>query len=207
MNTLEFEQLVNRITEKVMERLQIDQNEKKVIVLGQNQTFIASESFKYFQQQQKSKGNALVILTEFSFDNLVNSLQFNPQNEVERIIVQSIKQGADFLVIKEGRTYLSLIKDGRYGLKQKIQEFEKQFYRYGAKFMSLSELRNETVLTSHSTPYENLADKKFVTYKEILALNLKPATTIELPSTMRLTDYANDYLREQKITIHIIDEK
>lgn len=207
MGTLEFEQLVNRVTEKVIERLQAQQNNQKVIVLGSNQAVISGESLYYLQQQQKNKKRKLVILTEISFDSLVNSLQFNPQNEIEKIIVQAIKDGEDFLIIKEGRTYLPLLKQGRYGLKQKIQEFEEQFYRYGAKFITLSELNEETVLNNCSTPYENLVDKKFLTQKELLALNLNSKTVLELPYTTKLTDYAKDYLREQKIDIRTIDEK
>ncbi|MHC5227406.1 hypothetical protein ACYSNW_03900 [Enterococcus sp. LJL99] len=207
MKTLEFEQLVERVTAKVMERLQVQRMTQKVILLGNNQSFISNETFNYLQKQQKSKKRKLVILTEISFENLVNSLQFHPQNETEKMIVEAIKAGDDFLIIKEGRTYLSLLKQGRYGLKQKIQEFEKQFHRYGAKFMALSELKEEPILNHCSPPYEILTDKKILTYHELLTLNLNPASTLELSSTVKLTDYAKDYLREQRINIRIIDEK
>lgn len=206
MKTLEFEQLVDRVTTKVMERLQEQRMTKKVILLGNNQSFISKESFNYLQQQQKNKKRNLVILTEISFENLVNSLQFNPQNETEKIIVEAIKTGEEFLIIKEGRTYLSLLKQGRYGLKHQIKEFEDQFYRYGAKFITLSELSEETVLNQCSTPYVNLTTKKILTCKELLALNLNSAT-LDLPNTVKLTDYAKDYLREKKITIRTTDGK
>lgn len=92
-------------------------------------------------------------------------------------------------------------------MKQKIQAFENQFYRYGAKFVPLSEVKKEQSMNNSSTPYENLTDKKILTYKELLELNLNSSSTLDLPSTVKLTDYAKEYLREQKINIRTTDEK
>lgn len=207
MKTVDFDRLVEKITDKVMERLAIMEPNHKSKVLGNNQELISSDLFIGFQKMQQASSSSAVIITELSFENLVNCMQFQPVNDFEKEIIESIKAGKELLVIKEGRTYLSLLTSGKYALKQKIQELEYEFYRYGGKFISLSELKQPAFAIHNSLENKTFTHKKYLTVKDILENKLDAQATIEISKETVLTDYAKEYVREKEIKIIQANEK
>lgn len=207
MKTVDFDRLVDKITDKVIERLAIRESNQKIKVLGNNQELISSDLFIDFQTMQQTFFSNAVIITELSFENLVNCIQFQPANELEQEIIESIKAGKELFIIKEGRTYLSLLTSGKYALKQKIQELEYQFYRYGGKFISLSELKQSSFITLNPLENKAFTHKKYLTVKDIIENKLAPQATIEISKETVLTDYAKEYVREKEIKIIQVNEK
>lgn len=209
MKTTDFDNLVEKITKKVMERLaEIEQNKiQSHCLLGTNQKWLTREDMDYLHKVSRNKENDLVVVTELSFENLANTLNFNPQNELEQTIVQTIKEGNEFVIIKDGRTYLSLVTAGRYALKKTILDFEAQLYRYGGTFISLAELKQSVSDRKTVPPYEALKHKKYLTVKDLTDRINDCQNTVELSDQTSITDYAKEYIREKKINISWTNEK
>jgi ethanolamine utilization protein len=206
MKTSEFNALVERITKKVIERLsEIEQ--QQCTVFGANQDWLTPDELAKFRLTSKKKNEKLIIITEFSFENLVNICHFDPRNDMEKTIVQAIKNGQKFMIIKEGRTYLPLFSTGKYALKQKVLAFESELYRYGGNFVSLKESNQKFSTKKNISPYENKQNRKYLTAKELITKNIQPETTLLLSEQVRLTDQAKEYIREKKININLINEK
>ncbi|MGX7148582.1 hypothetical protein [Enterococcus ureasiticus] len=209
MKTTDFDKLVEKITEKVMERLtEIERNSTRSHCLfGANKNWLTCEYIYYLHKISRNKLSDVVVITEISFENLVNTLNFNPQNDLEETIVKTIKEGKEFVIIKDGRTYLSLLTAGRYALKKTILDFENQLYRYGGIFISLAELKQNVSDSKKIPPYEALKNKNYLTVKDLSDNTNGLQNTVELSDQTIITDYAKEYIREKKINISWTNEK
>ncbi|MGG5343806.1 hypothetical protein [Enterococcus sp. AZ192] len=206
MNTKEFNDLVDRITEKVLEKLAEKVQLQTTCFLGANQAQLSKEQLNYYRSSAKN-GDDLIIVTELTFENLVNICQFRPQSELEETVVDAIKAGQRFLILKEGRSYLSLLESGKYALKERILSFESELYRYGGDFVSSKESIESPSFRNTVTPYENQQTKKFLTARELMEQQLPFGSTLSLSNHCLLTDQATEYIREKKINISWTNEK
>ncbi len=206
MEITDFEQLVDRITKKVMARLKEKRLDDLPIIIGNKEAQLYLECTNALRSGSQNNQLDFLVITELSFENLVNSIHFNPQNNLEQAIIQAIKQGQKIFVIKEGRTYLSLLTTGKYALKQKVLELESQFYRYGGEFTSIAAFK-QLVSEQKSPPYEKLKNTHYITVKDLQSKNLQPHATLTLSEKTKLTDYAKEYIREKNINISWSNEK
>ena len=206
MEITDFEQLVDRITTKVMARLKEKKLDDLPCIIGDQKTQLYLECASALRSRLQNNQLDFLVITELSFENLVNSIHFNPQNDLEQAIIQAIKQGQKIIVIKEGRTYLSLLTTGKYALKQKVLELESQFYRYGGEFTSIAAFK-QLVSEQKSPPYEKLKNTHYITVKDLQSKNLQPHATLTLSEKTKLTDYAKEYIREKNINISWSNEK
>ncbi|GGC84739.1 hypothetical protein [Enterococcus wangshanyuanii] len=206
MNTNEFNALVDRVTEKVIKKLTERIQSRSLYLLGDNPGLLSTKQLNDFKRSVKNK-DKLIIVTELSFENLVNICQFRPQSELEETIVDAIKAGQRFLILKEGRSYLSLLGSGKYALKERILSFESELYRYGGDFVSINESIESFSFRNDVTPYENQQTKKFLTAKELMEQQLPFGSTLYLSNQCSLTDQATEYIQEKKINISWTNEK
>ncbi len=194
MDNTKFEELVTVITEKVIQTLAIENRLPKIHFLGNKTTELTVSERTRIAEKSGKQTQEIYLITEFSLNNLVNSANLSAQTAIEKELVELVQQGKSIVVVKEGRLYQAAMKTALYGFQQKIKQYEQQLEGYGVRFLAAKEWLDAPVNKAKSK-------QQYLTAKELIEKNVAPHQTIVLPSTLKLTDAAKEYLQEKKIQV------
>ncbi|CRH23135.1 hypothetical protein ACN6J9_10815 [Carnobacterium maltaromaticum] len=141
----------------------------------------------------------ILFISQLSVDQMGRIANACPQTLEESSILKHFLKGKKVLLLQEGIEFYAYRQSASYGLRQKLEEFELQWRRYGAEIVSEEEKTWQLPRSQNEQLDQGMVTKKVWTEAKIKELNLVSGTNFKLENNALLTALAKDYLREKNI--------
>ncbi|SPP28166.1 hypothetical protein [Brochothrix thermosphacta] len=201
MDAQAFEQLVKKVTDELLCRLQ-STKPTLLIMNMQCKADIKEQLSKKYQLTTCWDPTTVDIIFcgELTFPTMARLAALMPQED-ETLYLEQLLAGKPLIILDE-INWSDTRKATRYALYQKMQEVRATLERYGVVFMSVADIEAAKfpVHLSKKTPIQPQAKKVLaeVDVKELLSAG---TTTIHLPKNTILTALATDYIRQHGMTV------
>ncbi|MBP1040826.1 hypothetical protein I6N95_07400 [Vagococcus sp. BWB3-3] len=183
----DFEQLVAFVTEKVMEKLAYEKEQRPLCVLGATtKTLVKRLTDEGYQLVNHPSSDSSLCIAELSLGRLGRIAAMTPKDAEEELILAHLLTKKEVLVNTSGRTYASALGDCPYNMKKKISHLEEEWQRFGAIFMTNPVIKKENRLLSVHHLQEALKDGQ---------------RTITVSKETIITPLAKDLIREYQLIL------
>ena len=211
-----LDKIVDLITDRLMDKLQVDSYKSSVFVIGAFDTPDILDREGY--QVVKNSSSADIILVEsIGFDAMLRIASLCPLTADEAVVIKSLLKGKKVLVLNESFDYHQYKQTSKALLFQDLQEQYEKLIRYGVQFYKKEELvsileestestggeNNKPVqdVTKNSSTPKTVEKVGLLTEKKLIEMNLSDNDSIRLKKGMIVTALAKDYLKRHNINI------
>ena len=211
-----LDKIVDLITDRLMDKLQVDSYKSSVFVIGAFDTPDILDREGY--QVVKNSSSADIILVEsIGFDAMLRIASLCPLTADEAVVIKSLLKGKKVLVLNESFDFHQYKQTSKALLFQDLQEQYEKLIRYGVQFYKKEELvsileestestggeNNKPVqdVTKNSSTPKTVAKVGLLTEKKLIEMNLSDNDSIRLKKGMIVTALAKDYLKRHNINI------
>lgn len=208
-----LDKIVDLITDRLMDKLQVESYKSSVFVIGAFDTPDILEREGY--QVVKNSSSADIILVEsIGFDAMLRIASLCPLTADEAVVIKSLLKGKKVLVLNELFDFHQYKQTSKALLFQDLQEQYEKLIRYGVQFYKKEELVSileestggennkpvQDVIKNSSTP-KTVEKVGLLTEKKLIEMNLSDNDSIRLKKGMIVTALAKDYLKRHNINI------
>ena len=208
-----LDKIVDLITDRLMDKLQVESDKSSVFVIGAFDTPDILEREGY--QVVKNSSSADIILVEsIGFDAMLRIASLCPLTADEAVVIKSLLKGKKVLVLNESFDFHQYKQTSKALLFQDLQEQYEKLIRYGVQFYKKEELVSileestggennkpvQDVIKNSSTP-KTVEKVGLLTEKKLIEMNLSDNDSIRLKKGMIVTALAKDYLKRHNINI------
>jgi len=208
-----LDKIVDLITDRLMDKLQVESYKSSVFVIGAFDTPDILEREGY--QVVKNSSSADIILVEsIGFDAILRIASLCPLTADEAVVIKSLLKGKKVLVLNESFDFHQYKQTSKALLFQDLQEQYEKLIRYGVQFYKKEELVSileestggennkpvQDVIKNSSTP-KTVEKVGLLTEKKLIEMNLSDNDSIRLKKGMIVTALAKDYLKRHNINI------
>ena len=208
-----LDKIVDLITDRLMDKLQVESYKSSVFVIGAFDTPDILDREGY--QVVKNSSSADIILVEsIGFDAMMRIASLCPLTEDEAVVIKSLLKGKKVLVLNELFDFHQFKQTSKALLFQDLQEQYEKLIRYGVQFYKKEELVSileestggknnkpvQEVSKNSSTP-KTVEKVGLLTEKKLIEMNLSDNDSIRLKKGMIVTALAKDYLKRHNINI------
>lgn len=208
-----LDKIVDLITDRLMDKLQVESYKSSVFVIGAFDTPDILEREGY--QVVKNSSSADIILVEsIGFDAMLRIASLCPLTADEAVVIKSLLKGKKVLVLNESFDFHQYKQTSKALLFQDLQEQYEKLIRYGVQFYKKEELVSileestggesnkpvQDVIKNSSTP-KTVEKVGLLTEKKLIEMNLSDNDSIRLKKGMIVTALAKDYLKRHNINI------
>ena len=208
-----LDKIVDLITDRLMDKLQVESDKSSVFVIGAFDTPDILEREGY--QVVKNSSSADIILVEsIGFDAMLRIASLCPLTADEAVVIKSLLKGKKVLVLNESFDFHQYKQTSKALLFQDLQEQYEKLIRYGVHFYKKEELiaileestGGENDKPVHDVPKNSSTPKTvekvgLLTEKKLIEMNLSDNDSICLKKGMIVTALAKDYLKRHNIKI------
>ena len=211
-----LDKIVDLITDRLMDKLQVESYKSSVFVIGAFDTPDILEREGY--QVVKNSSSADIILVEsIGFDAMLRIASLCPLTADEAVVIKSLLKGKKVLVLNESFDFHQYKQTSKALLFQDLQEQYEKLIRYGVQFYNKEELvsileestestggeNNKPVqdVTKNSSTPKTVEKVGLLTEKKLIEMNLSDNDSIRLKKGMIVTALAKDYLKRHNINI------
>lgn len=211
-----LDKIVDLITDRLMDKLQVESYKSSVFVIGAFDTPDILDREGY--QVVKNSSSADIILVEsIGFDAMLRIASLCPLTEDEAVVIKSLLKGKKVLVLNELFDFHQFKQTSKALLFQDLQEQYEKLIRYGVQFYKKEELvsileestestggeNNKPVqdVTKNSSTPKTVEKVGLLTEKKLIEMNLSDNDSIRLKKGMIVTALAKDYLKRHNINI------
>lgn len=208
-----LDKIVDLITDRLMDKLQVESYKSSVFVIGAFDTPDILEREGY--QVVKNSSSADIILVEsIGFDAILRIASLCPLTADEAVVIKSLLKGKKVLVLNESFDFHQYKQTSKALLFQDLQEQYEKLIRYGVQFYKKEELiaileestSGENNKPAHDVPKNSSTPKTvekvgLLTEKKLIEMNLSDNDSIRLKKGMIVTALAKDYLKRHNINI------
>ena len=211
-----LDKIVDLITDRLMDKLQVESYKSSVFVIGAFDTPDILEREGY--QVVKNSSSADIILVEsIGFDAMLRIASLCPLTADEAVVIKSLLKGKKVLVLNESFDFHQYKQTSKALLFQDLQEHYEKLIRYGVQFYKKEELvsileestestggeNNKPVqeVTKNSSTPKTVEKVGLLTEKKLIEMNLSDNDSIRLKKGMIVTALAKDYLKRHNINI------
>ena len=209
-----LDKIVDLITDRLMDKLQVESYKSSVFVIGAFETPDILEREGY--QVVKNSSSADIILVEsIGFDDAILRIaSLCPLTADEAVVIKSLLKGKKVLVLNESFDFHQYKQTSKALLFQDLQEQYEKLIRYGVQFYKKEELvsileettggeNNKPVqeVTKNSSTPKTVEKVGLLTEKKLIEMNLSDNDSIRLKKGMIVTALAKDYLKRHNINI------
>lgn len=208
-----LDKIVDLITDRLMDKLQVESDKSSVFVIGAFDTPDILDREGY--QVVKNSSSADIILVEsIGFDAILRIASLCPLTADEAVVIKSLLKGKKVLVLNESFDFHQYKQTSKALLFQDLQEQYEKLIRYGVQFYKKEELiaileestSGENNKPSHDVPKNSSTPKTvekvgLLTEKKLIEMNLSDNDSIRLKKGMIVTALAKDYLKRHNINI------
>jgi len=208
-----LDKIVDLITDRLMDKLQVDSYKSSVFVIGAFDTPDILDREGY--QVVKNSSSADIILVEsIGFDAMLRIASLCPLTADEAVVIKSLLKGKKVLVLNESFDFHQYKQTSKALLFQDLQEQYEKLIRYGVQFYKKEELvsileettdgeNNKPVqdVTKNSSAPKTVEKVGLLTEKKLIEMNLSDNDSIRLKKGMIVTALAKDYLKRHNINI------
>lgn len=211
-----LDKIVDLITDRLMDKLQVESYKSSVFVIGAFDTPDILEREGY--QVVKNSSSADIILVEsIGFDAMLRIASLCPLTADEAVVIKSLLKGKKVLVLNESFDFHQYKQTSKALLFQDLQEQYEKLIRYGVQFYKKEELvsileestestggeNNKPVqdVTKNSSTPKTVEKVGLLTEKKLIEMNLSDNDSIRLKKGMIVTALAKDYLKRHNINI------
>ena len=208
-----LDKIVDLITDRLMDKLQVESYKSSVFVIGAFDTPDILEREGY--QVVKNSSSADIILVEsIGFDAMLRIASLCPLTADEAVVIKSLLKGKKVLVLNESFDFHQYKQTSKALLFQDLQEQYEKLIRYGVQFYKKEELiaileestSGENNKPAHDVPKNSSTPKTvekvgLLTEKKLIEMNLSDNDSIRLKKGMIVTALAKDYLKRHNINI------
>lgn len=208
-----LDKIVDLITDRLMDKLQVESYKSSVFVIGAFDTPDILEREGY--QVVKNSSSADIILVEsIGFDAMLRIASLCPLTADEAVVIKSLLKGKKVLVLNESFDFHQYKQTSKALLFQDLQEQYEKLIRYGVQFYKKEELVSileETTggennmpvqeVTKNSSTPKTVEKVGLLTEKKLIEMNLSDNDSIRLKKGMIVTALAKDYLKRHNINI------
>ena len=208
-----LDKIVDLITDRLMDKLQVESDKSSVFVIGAFDTPDILDREGY--QVVKNSSSADIILVEsIGFDAILRIASLCPLTADEAVVIKSLLKGKKVLVLNESFDFHQYKQTSKALLFQDLQEQYEKLIRYGVQFYKKEELVSileestggennkpvQDVIKNSSTP-KTVEKVGLLTEKKLIEMNLSDNDSIRLKKGMIVTALAKDYLKRHNINI------
>ena len=208
-----LDKIVALITDRLMDKLQVESDKSSVFVIGAFDTPDILDREGY--QVVKNSSSADIILVEsIGFDAILRIASLCPLTADEAVVIKSLLKGKKVLVLNESFDFHQYKQTSKALLFQDLQEQYEKLIRYGVQFYKKEELiaileestSGENNKPAHDVPKNSSTPKTvekvgLLTEKKLIEMNLSDNDSIRLKKGMIVTALAKDYLKRHNINI------
>ena len=208
-----LDKIVDLITDRLMDKLQVESYKSSVFVIGAFDTPDILEREGY--QVVKNSSSADIILVEsIGFDAMLRIASLCPLTADEAVVIKSLLKGKKVLVLNESFDFHQYKQTSKALLFQDLQEQYEKLIRYGVQFYKKEELvsileestggeNNNPVqdVSKSSSTHKTVEKVGLLTEKKLIEMNLSDNDSIRLKKGMIVTALAKDYLKRHNINI------
>ena len=208
-----LDKIVDLITDRLMDKLQVESDKSSVFVIGAFDTPDILDREGY--QVVKNSSSADIILVEsIGFDAILRIASLCPLTADEAVVIKSLLKGKKVLVLNESFDFHQYKQTSKALLFQDLQEQYEKLIRYGVQFYKKEELiaileestSGENNKPAHDVPKNSSTPKTvekvgLLTEKKLIDMNLSDNDSIRLKKGMIVTALAKDYLKRHNINI------
>ncbi|MGY3779498.1 hypothetical protein [Isobaculum melis] len=141
----------------------------------------------------------VLFMTQLSVEQMGRIANGCPQTPEENALLKHFLKGKKVMVLQEGIEFYHYRQSASYALRQKFEEFELQWCRYGAEVVSKKEATWQLPRSQNQQTAEVVGTKKVWTEAKLKELNLATGAHFKLEKNALLTALAKDYLQEKNI--------
>jgi len=197
-----LDKIVDLITDRLMDKLQVESYKSSVFVIGAFDTPDILDREGY-QVVKNSSSAAMLRIASLC-----------PLTEDEAVVIKSLLKGKKVLVLNELFDFHQFKQTSKALLFQDLQEQYEKLIRYGVQFYKKEELVSileestggennkpvQEVSKNSSTP-KTVEKVGLLTEKKLIEMNLSDNDSIRLKKGMIVTALAKDYLKRHNINI------
>ena len=208
-----LDKIVDLITDRLMDKLQVESDKSSVFVIGAFDTPDILDREGY--QVVKNSSSADIILVEsIGFDAMLRIASLCPLTEDEAVVIKSLLKGKKVLVLNELFDFHQFKQTSKALLFQDLQEQYEKLIRYGVQFYKKEELVSileESTGGENNKPVQEVSKNSSIpktvekvgllTEKKLIEMNLSDNDSIRLKKGMIVTALAKDYLKRHNINI------
>ena len=208
-----LDKIVDLITDRLMDKLQVESDKSSVFVIGAFDTPDILDREGY--QVVKNSSSADIILVEsIGFDAILRIASLCPLTADEAVVIKSLLKGKKVLVLNESFDFHQYKQTSKALLFQDLQEQYEKLIRFGVQFYKKEELiaileestSGENNKPAHDVPKNSSTPKTvekvgLLTEKKLIEMNLSDNDSIRLKKGMIVTALAKDYLKRHNINI------
>ena len=208
-----LDKIVDLITDRLMDKLQVESDKSSVFVIGAFDTPDILDREGY--QVVKNSSSADIILVEsIGFDAILRIASLCPLTADEAVVIKSLLKGKKVLVLNESFDFHQYKQTSKALLFQDLQKQYEKLIRYGVQFYKKEELiaileestSGENNKPAHDVPKNSSTPKTvekvgLLTEKKLIEMNLSDNDSIRLKKGMIVTALAKDYLKRHNINI------
>ena len=211
-----LDKIVDLITDRLMDKLQVESYKSSVFVIGAFDTPDILDREGY--QVVKNSSSADIILVEsIGFDAMLRIASLCPLTADEAVVIKSLLKGKKVLVLNESFDFHQYKQTSKALLFHDLQEQYEKLIRYGVQFYKKEELvsileestestggeNNKPVqdVTKNSSTPKTVEKVGLLTEKKLIEMNLSDNDSIRLKKGMIVTALAKDYLKRHNINI------
>ena len=208
-----LDKIVDLITDRLMDKLQVESDKSSVFVIGAFDTPDILDREGY--QVVKNSSSADIILVEsIGFDAILRIASLCPLTADEAVVIKSLLKGKKVLVLNESFDFHQYKQTSKALLFQDLQEQYEKLIRYGVQFYKKEELiaileestSGENNKPAYDVPKNSSTPKTvekvgLLTEKKLIEMNLSDNDSIRLKKGMIVTALAKDYLKRHNINI------
>lgn len=208
-----LDKIVDLITDRLMDKLQVESYKSSVFVIGAFDTPDILEREGY-QVVKKSSSADIILVESIGFDAMLRIASLCPLTADEAVVIKSLLKGKKVLVLNESFDFHQYKQTSKALLFQDLQEQYEKLIRYGVQFYKKEELVSileestggennkpvQDVIKNSSTP-KKVEKVGLLTEKKLIEMNLSDNDSIRLKKGMIVTALAKDYLKRHNINI------
>lgn len=160
MNAEKIEQLVQKVVDEVMRKIQLDERRSKSLVaisLGEQEK-IPNNFFETLQSTltfaEELEASDLILVTELSFEQLTALSNLQAIDKLTQVMIEGLFKKQSILVLSTNMSLEVLRKQTRYGVWKQLNETIQKLESFGIYFIQSEEMLN-TLLQQ-----ENLRKKR-----------------------------------------------
>lgn len=208
-----LDKIVDLITDRLMDKLQVESYKSSVFVIGAFDTPDILEREGY-QVVKKSSSADIILVESIGFDAMLRIASLCPLTADEAVVIKSLLKGKKVLFLNESFDFHQYKQTSKALLFQDLQEQYEKLIRYGVQFYKKEELVSileestggennkpvQDVIKNSSTP-KTVEKVGLLTEKKLIEMNLSDNDSIRLKKGMIVTALAKDYLKRHNINI------
>lgn len=218
---LDYNSLIERITEEVIKRLKYQENflnRKKIVILNglsnSNAKDLISDLEVSHEIIEDVEFAESLILEEISNEQLYMLSQNRFDDKFSALVLEALIKGKKVILLKEGISYRKFEKTCPKLLFEQLETFEEKLKLLGIKIVEKAEVKEVLLLekeevslervTSEVVKFVDLTINRVVSEKQVERAITTDHRGIRIKENAILTPLAKDYIRQEGIKIERI---